>query len=319
MQWAIEARGVGKSFGSGADRVGLHDLSLSVPAGQVLALLGHNGAGKTTAVRGLTTLAPFDHGSARVARYDVATHPQRVRERVALVGQVPAVDEQLTAVQNLVLFGRLRGLGRAAARGRATELIEDFGLTGAESRPVQGFSGGMRRRLDVAASLIVQPDVLFVDEPTTGLDPAARRDLWHTLRALVAQGTTVLLTTQYLEEADALADHIVLLAHGRVVAEGTSDELKSRLGHPVIRLRFAAPDHAERAVPVLSAVDPDTQLEGGMVVTLTATRHDALPECLRALAQHDLSPTEVALRKPSLDEVFLSLTHDRTDVKEISR
>lgn len=308
MMPAIEARGVGKLYGHGEQAVGLRDLSLEVRAGQVLALLGPNGAGKTTLVRGLATLVTFDRGAARVAGFDVVSEPQKVRERIALVGQGVAVDEQLSALQNLVLFGRLRGLARREAAQRAAALIEEFGLVGSEHRPVSGFSGGMRRRLDVAASLIVRPEVLFVDEPTTGLDPAARRDLWRVLRGLVASGTTVLLTTQYLEEADALADHIVLLGQGEVIAEGTPDELKSMLGRAVIRLRFDSPAVAERALPVLTPIDEHVNLEGGLVATLRGVDSDSLVESIRTLAIHGIAPTEASLRKPSLDDVFLSLT-----------
>lgn len=306
----IETRGVGKLYGRGEQAVGLRDLSLEVRAGQVVALLGPNGAGKTTLVRGLATLLTFDRGNARVAGFDVATEPQRVRERIALVGQGAAIDEQLTAVQNLVLFGRLRGLTRRDAARRAAALIAEFGLVGAESRPVAGFSGGMRRRLDLAVSMIVRPDVLFVDEPTTGLDPAARRDLWRVLRGLVADGTTVLLTTQYLEEADALADHIILVAHGDVIAEGAPDELKDMLGRSVIQLRFDSADVVERAMPVLAAIDAQVNVEGGLIATMRGFGSDSLVECIRALAAHGLAPLEASLRKPSLDDVFLSLTQN---------
>ena len=299
----IEAHDIGKMFGAGEDAVGLRELSLSVPRGRVLALLGHNGAGKTTAVSCLSTLLPLDRGTARVAGFDVTTEARRVRERIALVGQALAVDEQLTARQNLVLFGRLRGLDRGTATTRAGLLLDDVGLGEDEDRPVRTFSGGMRRRLDVAASLVVRPEVLFVDEPTTGLDPAGRRDLWRTLRGLVADGTTLLLTTQYLEEADALADHIVLLAHGRVVAEGTSDQLKDALGPPLISLRFADPSETVRAGQVLGRFE-GYRPGDATTATLPATRPESLLECVRALGDLGISPTEVTLRKPSLDEVF---------------
>lgn len=316
MSYAIEAIGVSKLYGREDEKVGLKDLTLRIPSGQVVAILGHNGAGKTTAIRGLATLLQFETGKAKVAGYDIATEPSKVRERISLVGQAAAVDEQLSAFQNLVLFGRLRGLDRHAAAERARELIQLFDLTGSQNRPVQGFSGGMRRRLDVAASMIVQPAVLFVDEPTTGLDPGARRSLWATLRELVAAGTTILLTTQYLEEADALADHIVLLAYGEVIAEGTSDQLKDRLGKSVIRLSFEDPGQAAQALDLLHALDLEPHLESAASLTLAATRQQSLLDCIRRLADHGISPTEVALRKPSLDEVFLSLTHDSTVTTE---
>lgn len=312
----IEVQGVAKLFGGGEDAVGLRELNLRVPQGRVVALLGHNGAGKTTAVRGLSTLQRFDRGRALVAGFDVATQARQVRERIALVGQSVAVDEQLSAQQNLVLFARLRGLDRAGAVARAGQLLAEFGLGEAKDRPVRSFSGGMRRRLDVAASMIARPEVLFVDEPTTGLDPAARRDLWRTLRALVSEGTTVLLTTQYLEEADALADHVVLLSRGRVVAEGTADELKDMLGDSVIRVRFAAQEDADRARQALTAIDPDLRLDDATVATLSATHRESLLDCVRSLADLDVSPVEVTLRKPSLDEVFLSLTENHDDAEE---
>ncbi|WP_324653343.1 ATP-binding cassette domain-containing protein [Georgenia sp. H159] len=309
MDAAIEAHGVGKVFGK--DAVGLRELSLEVRPGRVLALLGHNGAGKTTAVRGLSTLLRFDRGDAAVAGFDVRAQAHQVRERIGLVGQGAAVDDQLTAVQNLVLFGRLRGLDRRAAAARARELVVRFGMDDAADRPVRGFSGGMRRRLDVAAGLVVRPEVLFVDEPTTGLDPAGRRDLWQALRELVDEGTTVLLTTQYLEEADALADHVVLLAHGEVVAEGTADELKDRLGHAALRVRFTDAEEAARVLPALRVIDPDLEVDGGVVTTLDAADPGVLPACVRALAAHGVTPAELSLRKPSLDEVFLSLTEPK--------
>ncbi len=309
MVATVEAHGVGRVYGRADRAVGLHELTLVAQPGQVVALLGHNGAGKTTAVRGLTTLTHFDRGRARVAGFDVRTEGHRVRERIALVGQGAAVDDRLTARQNLVLFARLRGLGRADARRRAAALLAQVGLAGAADRSVQGFSGGMRRRLDLAAGMLVRPEVMFVDEPTAGLDPAARRDLWGALRTLVTEGTTLVLTTQYLEEADALADHAVLLAHGRVVGEGTPDELKDRLDSSAIHVRFADHNDAARAVPVLTALAPATELtDGGLVATLPAAGRQSLLACVRALTDCGVSPTAVTLRRPSLDEVFLSLT-----------
>ncbi|MGC0272635.1 ATP-binding cassette domain-containing protein [Pseudactinotalea sp. Z1739] len=323
MNATIDAQRVGKVFrakareraetqeDAGSDEAGLRDLSLQVYPGQVLALLGHNGAGKTTAVRGLSTLLRFDRGRARVAGFDVRTEASKVRERIALVGQEAAVDEQLSPTQNLILFGRLRGLNKPHAATRARALLEEFGLLEAKDRPVRTFSGGMRRRLDVAAGMIVRPAVLFVDEPTTGLDPAARRDVRDALRRLVGHGTTVLLTTQYLEEADALADHIVLLARGAVVAEGSADDLKDSLGHSVLRLRFAGPEQAERARPILARFDARAEPGADLVTELHTTARDIVLDCVRQLAEEDVHPVEVALRKPSLDEVFLSMTDGR--------
>lgn len=313
---AIEAENVGKLYAVEHGQVGLRDLSLDVPSGQVLALLGPNGAGKTTAVRGLATLLTFDRGSARVAGYDVAREAPQVRERIGLVGQHAAVDEQLSARRNLRFFGRLRGLGRIAATHRADELIERFGLVEARDRPVGGYSGGMRRRLDLAASLIVAPQVLFVDEPTTGLDPAARRDLWDALRELVRQGTTILLTTQYLEEADDLADQIVLLARGAVVAQGTPDELKAKAGPPVVQVRFATDAEAEAALPALAGVHVAAHHDGSGSVVLPAGPPDTLTRVVEAQSAAEASAVEIALRRPSLDDVFLALTGDSATTEE---
>mgnify|MGYP001156557247 CR=1 FL=1 len=315
MAAAIEAERVGKTYRAGKTEVGLRELSLDVEPGRVLALLGPNGAGKTTAVRGLSTLLRFDRGRARVAGHDVISEAQAVRERIALVGQSAAVDDQLTASANLVLFARLRGMSRRAASHRATELIAQFGLAEAEGQVVRGFSGGMRRRLDVAASMIVPPHVLFVDEPTTGLDPSARRDLWQTLRVLVREGTTILLTTQYLEEADALADDIVLLDRGQVVAQGSADQLKSMVGPPVIQVRFENEADARQAMPVLHNVDAAAALDDTATVTLHAESASALVRSIQAL-DGVASPTEVTMRKPSLDEVFLALTGHNTHATE---
>ena len=233
---AIRATGLVKRYPD-MQRPALDGLDLDVPSGRVLALLGANGAGKTTAVRLLTTLTRPDGGRAEVAGHDVVGDGPQVRRRIALVGQYAACDEALSATANLVLFGRLVGLSRRAARARATELLEQFALTEHADRPLSGFSGGMRRRIDLAAALVTPPEVLFVDEPTAGLDPEARRDLWAMLATLVEAGTTVLLTTQYLEEADTLADDVVILRDGRVVASGTPAELKRLVGPPRMELR----------------------------------------------------------------------------------
>ncbi|WP_227998664.1 ATP-binding cassette domain-containing protein [Nocardia australiensis] len=317
MSSAIEAEHVGKMYSLKDGEVGLRDLSLHVEQGQVLALLGPNGAGKTTAIRGLSTLLQFDRGSARIAGYDVRRDAAKVRERIGLVGQHAAVDEQLTARQNLRFFGRLRGLSREASTERAGALVEQFGLGEAQNRAVSGYSGGMRRRLDLAASLIVSPQVLFVDEPTTGLDPAARRDLWQSLRDLVRSGTTILLTTQYLEEADELADQIVLLARGVVVAQGSSDDLKAMVGPSVIQIRFATGTDADAALPTLGRIDGGANLDSsGMRVTLPAASNGALSRTVELLAAAGIAATEVTLRKPSLDEVFLTLTGDAAATKE---
>ena len=253
---AIRARGLVKRYPQ-MPRPALDGLDLEVPSGCVLALLGANGAGKTTAVRLLTTLTRPDGGRAEVAGHDVVGEGAEVRRRIALVGQYAACDEALSATANLVLFGRLVGLARPAARARAAELLEQFGLTEHAHRPLSGFSGGMRRRIDLAAALVTPPEVLFVDEPTAGLDPEARRDLWAMIRTLVEAGTTVLLTTQYLEEADTLADDVVILRDGRVVASGTPAELKRLIGPPRMELR--EPTLEDVYLRVYGAVEaPDT-------------------------------------------------------------
>lgn len=320
MRPVIEADGVGKVYRSRDGESGLRELSLHANHGEVLALLGPNGAGKTTAVKGLSTLVAFDRGTARVGGHDVSTEAAHVREHIGLVGQYAAVDEQLTAGQNLRFFGRLRGLRRRVAGQRADELIEEFGLSEAQNRAVSSFSGGMRRRLDLATSLVVPPQVLFVDEPTTGLDPAARRYLWESLRALVRGGTTILLTTQYLEEADQLADRIVLLAHGEVAAQGTPNELKALVGPPVVHAVFETTDDAQSSLCVLSAISADAHLdEDAITVTLPSASASVLSDVAAELASVGLSPAEVTLRRPSLDEVFLTLTGDQSDLEENRR
>ena len=308
MEHAILAEGLRKRYG---DTAALDGFDLRVPPGTVCGLLGPNGAGKTTAVRILATLLRFDAGRAEVAGFDVADQADRVRHRIGLVGQHPAVDEALSGRENLVIFGRLFHLDRATARRRATELLDRFGLADAGGRPVRTYSGGMRRRLDLAAGMILAPSVLFLDEPTTALDPRGRNEVWEAVRDLVRAGTTVLLTTQYLDEADQLADRVCVLDAGRVIAEGTPDALKSRLGGDRIELvvrdvadlataagRLRAVAHAE------PAVDPDRRAVSAQV----GDRAGALTEVLRALDADGVGVADVALRRPTLDEVFLQLT-----------
>jgi ABC-2 type transport system ATP-binding protein len=310
----ITTDGLRKRYG---DRTALDGVDLSVPAGTVCGLLGPNGAGKTTAVRILTTLLRPDGGHAEVAGFDVAREPDRVRAAIGLVGQQTAVDEALSAQQNLELFGRLYHLGKAAARSRATELLDRFSLADTGTKAVSRFSGGMRRRLDLAASLILAPRVLFLDEPTTGLDPRGRNEVWAAVRALVADGTTVLLTTQYLDEADQLADRISVIDHGRVVAEGTPAELKSDLGGD--RLDVVLHDAADlaRAAEVIAAIagaPAETDPDARRVSAPVRDRVSALADTARALRDADLAVEDVALRRPTLDEVFLHITgHDTTD------
>ncbi|GAA1769778.1 ATP-binding cassette domain-containing protein [Luedemannella helvata] len=305
-QAGVTAHQVRKTY-RGADAPALDGFDLEIPAGAVYGLLGPNGAGKTTAIRILATLMRLDAGQATVAGFDVSTEAARVRQRIGLVGQYAAVDEILSGRQNLVLFGRLNHLGPAKARKRADELLERFALADTGTKPVAKYSGGMRRRLDLAASLIVAPEVLFVDEPTTGLDPQARQEVWASLRELSAAGTTILLTTQYLEEADQLADRIAMLWHGRVVSEGTPDELKASVGGDWIDVVFDRPDDATRALPVLREhADGEPRTELTRVSIPVAQRTRALIAISTALVGAGIEPAELNLRRPTLDEVFLA-------------
>ncbi|MEU0796457.1 ATP-binding cassette domain-containing protein [Amycolatopsis sp. NPDC005961] len=300
----IHAEGLRKRYG---DAYALDDFALSVPAGSLHGLLGPNGAGKTTAVRVLSTLLRHDGGTARVAGFDVATESAKVRSSIGVVGQQAAVDELLSGRQNLVLFGRLHHLGRREATRRADDLLERFGLAGTGAKPVSAYSGGMRRRLDLAASLLAAPRVLFLDEPTTGLDPRSRVEVWRAVRSLVADGTTVLLTTQYLEEADRLADRISLVEHGRVIAEGTPAELKGSLGATRIELVLTDPDAAGAAAALLARVTGAEPVTEELRVSAPA-EPSMLTDVVRELAATELAFADVALRHPTLDEVFLELT-----------
>jgi ABC-2 type transport system ATP-binding protein len=305
---AIHAAGLRKRFG---ETEALAGVDLAVPEGGVCGLLGPNGAGKTTTVRILTTLLRFDAGSATVAGADVRREPAQVRARMGLVGQSTAVDEVLSGRQNLTMFGRLYHLDPRSAKRRAGELLDQFALADAGNKPVRDYSGGMRRRLDLAASLILAPPVLFLDEPTTGLDPRGRNEVWQSIRELVAAGTTVLLTTQYLEEADQLADQISVIDRGRVIADGSPGELKSRLGGDhidvVVRDAGLLGATAEIVARVASAGverDDDSRLVSAPVREPMA----ALSEVVRALGDADIAAEDIALRRPTLDEVFLHLT-----------
>jgi ABC-2 type transport system ATP-binding protein len=313
----VDVDGLVKVFsgrGPGRHVRALDGLSLSIEPGTIYGLLGPNGAGKTTLIRVLATLLPPDGGVARVAGIDVRADPAGVRARIGLAGQSAAVDEILTGRENVEMVGRLYGLLRRQARQRATDVLEGIGLTDAADRQVRTYSGGMRRRLDLAASLVGRPQVLFLDEPTAGLDPASRTDLWALIQDLVGTGTTVMLTTQYLEEADRLADRIAVIDHGQLVSEGTSDQLKQRVGGAVVQLHLPAHDH-ERAVMVLRAFDAQGSAGDQPTGTVIAAAPDGartLAEVLRRLDAAGITPTDVALREPTLDEVFLALTDHGT-------
>jgi ABC-2 type transport system ATP-binding protein len=305
---AILAQGLRRSFGP---IKAVDGVDLAAPAGTVLGLLGPNGAGKTTIVRILTTLLDPDGGSARVAGYDVVRDAEALRSVIGLAGQYAAIDENLTGRENLDLVGRLYHLGKAEARRRADEMLERFELTDAANRTAKTYSGGMRRRLDLGASLIGRPQVLFLDEPTTGLDPRSRFGLWDVIRELVTDGTTLLLTTQYLEEADRLADHIAVIDGGRVIAEGTSDELKSRVGGDLLALRVADRARAAEAVAAIADLGsgaPQVVPESGEISLPVPEGAAILAEVVRRLDAAGLEISDLALGRPSLDDVFLALT-----------
>ncbi|HET7486810.1 MAG TPA: ATP-binding cassette domain-containing protein [Acidimicrobiales bacterium] len=308
---AITAEGVTKRFD---DVLALDNLDLSVAAGTVFGLLGPNGAGKTTMVRILTTILVPDSGRATVLRLDVARRPHEVRTRIGLAGQYAAVDGNLTGRENLRMIGRLTHLSRGVASSRADELLDRFGLTAAGDRPARVYSGGMRRRLDLAAALVHRPEVLFLDEPTTGLDVRSRLDLWTVIGELVAEGTTLLLTTQYLEEADRLADRIAVVDNGRVMAEGPAAELKSRLGSTVVELGFADERQASAAAEGLGRfAGSGLTREGNHVHFEVDDGPKVLIGVLGELDDRGVVPVTVAIREPSLDDVFLSLTGHRAE------
>jgi oleandomycin transport system ATP-binding protein len=307
---AIEAEGLVKRFG---DTTALAGVDLTVRTGSVLGLLGPNGAGKTTAVRVLATLLNPDAGSATVGGYDVVREAHQVRQLIGLTGQYASVDETLTGTENLVLIGRLLGIPRAEAKARARELLDAFALSEAAGRATKTYSGGMRRRLDLAASLVGRPQLLYLDEPTTGLDPRGRSDLWELIRGLVADGVTVLLTTQYLNEADSLADDIVVIDHGKVIATGTPAELKAKIGAQTLEVRPADEADLPTVIAVvgeLANVTPD--VKGGLVAAPVADP-ELLPIVVRRLDDASVVLTELALRSSSLEEVFLTLTGQPID------
>jgi len=318
MQNMIEATGLAKRY---REVVALDGLDLAVPEGTVLGLLGPNGAGKTTAVSILATLLEPDAGTATVAGADLRTQPEEVRKRIGLSGQYAAVDEHLTGFENLDMIGRLYHLGRGPSRARARELLDRFDLAAAADRPVKTYSGGMRRRLDLAGALVAEPPVLFLDEPTAGLDPRSRTELWGIIRELLARGTTLLLTTQYLEEADNLADDILVIDHGREIAHGTADRLKSTIGGDRIEVTIARSDDLGRASEILTRFAVGELQVEPADRTLVAPIADGAQVLIRALRELDaagVAVSDVGLRRPTLDEVFLALTGHTTGPTEVS-
>ncbi|MDG4785411.1 ATP-binding cassette domain-containing protein [Micromonospora sp. WMMD1102] len=313
MDYAIRADGLVRRFG---ETTALAGVDLAVRSGTVFGLLGPNGAGKTTAVRILATLLRPDAGAATVGGYDVLGQAHQVRQMIGLTGQYASVDETLTGAENLLLIGRLLGLSRADARHRARRLLAEFHLSDAADRAAKTYSGGMRRRLDLAASLVGRPRVLFLDEPTTGLDPRSRTELWGIVRDLVGSGVTVLLTTQYLEEADQLADEIAVIDHGRVIAQGSSEELKAKVGGQALVVRPAEPADLAVVVGVLREVAGAEPERNQQTVTVPVSDGDVLPVVVRRLDEAGVTVAELALRGASLDEVFLSLTGHRAEDTE---
>lgn len=310
---AVEARGLVKTFG---DNRAVDGVDLNVPAGMIYGVLGPNGAGKTTTISMLGTLLKPDAGTGRIFGYDVVKEPQIVRQLIGITGQYASVDESLSATENLVIFSRLLGLSRSVAKRKAAELLEEFGLTEAAKRPLKKFSGGMRRRLDLAASLIAQPPLIFLDEPTTGLDPRTRNQMWDTIRRLVDTGSTVLLTTQYLDEADQLADRIAVIDRGKVVAEGTVDELKASVGTSSLQLRVRDTEDMPEARRMVDQVLDTQSLMSPESAKITApmANTDRVTDLLIAFRESDIQLAELSVQKPTLDEVFLAITgHDAKD------
>ena len=306
-EWAVEAHGLVKTFG---DNRAVDGVDLTVRAGAVYGVLGPNGAGKTTTISMLATLLKPDAGEAFIFGHDIRREQQVVRQLIGVTAQFASVDETLSANENLMIFSRLLGLSGREAKAKTAELLEEFGLTDAAKRPLKKFSGGMRRRLDLAASLIAQPPLIFLDEPTTGLDPRTRGQMWDTIRELVAQGSTILLTTQYLDEADQLADRIAVIDRGRKVAEGTPDQLKSSVGSSTLHLRVVDREQTARAAAIVERVLGEapvlTPEAGGLNIALGDANQTA--DVLIALRQGEVDITTAAVRQPTLDEVFLTLT-----------
>jgi oleandomycin transport system ATP-binding protein len=304
-QYAVEVEGLVRHFG---ETTALDGVDFVVRPGTVLGLLGPNGAGKTTAVRVLATLLRPDSGWARVGGFDVVTQAHQVRQLIGLTGQYASVDEAMTGTENLILIGRLLGMSRPDARARAEELLRSFGIEDAADRAAKTYSGGMRRRLDLAASLVGRPRILFLDEPTTGLDPVARREMWGLVRRMVADGVTVLLTTQYLDEADELADSLVVIDRGRVIADGTPDELKALVGTQSLVVRPIDPGDVKTLLPMLGEVSGSEPTASGSRVTVALNAAASVPAIMRRLDEAGIALAEINLRSASLDEVFIALT-----------
>ncbi len=315
---AFEAKGVYKTFGGTVKA--LNGVTLEAEEGKIFGLLGPNGAGKTTLVNMWATLLAPDKGSLKVLGVDVSEHPDQVRRMIGLAGQYAAVDEFLTGYENLYMVGRLYRLDHKEAKKRATETLRRLGLSDAAKRPVKTYSGGMRRRLDLGASLVGQPKVLFLDEPTTGLDPKTRQDLWEIIRDLVKDGTSILLTTQYLEEADELADKIAVIDHGRVIAEGTSDQLKAKLGGDVVEFEVANESQVADAIKMAAKFASKKPSAEGKAITMPAKNGSkSLLEIVRALDSSKITVESIALHRPSLDDVFLSLTGEKAKDQTVKK
>lgn len=305
-QLAVEATGLIKHFG---DNKAVDGVNLSIEAGRIYGVLGPNGAGKTTTISMLSTLMRPDGGSAKIFGYDAVKEAHTVRQLIGLTGQYASVDEKLSATENLFLFSRLLGLSRQEAKKKSEELLVSFGLTEAAKRPLSKFSGGMRRRLDLAASLIAQPPLIFLDEPTTGLDPRTRLQMWDTIRQLVRTGSTVLLTTQYLEEADQLADRIAVIDRGQVIAEGTPSELKSSIGIAALELRLRDPSHAQRAHELIrTMLEVESIITSEGMITAPLADPELITDLLLALRNQHIGLLEVSVKSPTLDEVFMAIT-----------
>lgn len=312
-EYVIEAKRLEKSYG--ANKV-LRGINLKVPRGSMLALLGPNGAGKTTTVRILSTLLPFDGGSVTIEGYDVKSEADKVRSVIGLTGQSAAVDEMLTGRENLVMMGRLYRLTKASAIARAEELLKDFDLVKAADRPAKTYSGGMRRRLDLAVSLIAAPPIIFLDEPTTGLDPRSRIAMWEIIRGLMAKGTTILLTTQYLEEADQLADNIIVIDGGKVIAEGSAKQLKDKIGTDSLELTFANVGMLKKAEKILKKRQVQSNVDALILSAQLQHTSKDVAEILQELESAGVTVDTLAIHKPTLDDVFLSLTGKTQESEE---